>query len=339
MAPNYRNNTNLVNNGNNTNQRNQESVDNNHSILDIIAERTSNIEFINVMQLRRQTLDKNIKDLGQREANLRETTITFNHNKNAEDVIEQLERNWVEKYEQAPLKYWNDLDNLYVQFPTHELKLEFFDLYASKPNEVISANGVSLLPANPKTKQHITRKPVKCEIMNVGPRITATKINNLLNQIIYDGEKIINIREGKQHGPQLHRQIMFTVDAHGLNKIISEMDGHIQYNQPNQKIKTQLNIKVNCKPWQCKKCFKLGKHDCSGEVCGNCGRKGHSTRDCKSKGRHCNNCNKPGHRARDSHCQVYQNEIIRELRKMDVPTELMRNKEMRAKLISLLHVS
>lgn len=345
MAPNRNNkakNNNNANNHNNVNNANNVNEDihlNTLNIMDIIAERTSNIEYINIMQMRQKTLDKNIKDLGRKEKLLRANTVTFSHNKMADKAMEHLETNWVEKYDQAPLVYWHDLENLYVQFPGPEVKLEFFEVYASKPNEIIPTPGISLLPANQKTKLHISRKPVKCEIMNVHPRITAAKINNVLNQTIHDGDKVISVREGKQHGANLCRQIMFTVDARGLARIISELDGHVQYNQPNQRLKTQLNIKVNAKPWQCKKCFKLGKHDCEGEICGNCGKKSHQAKECRSKVKHCNNCNKPGHKARDSHCQAYQNEIIKELRKMDIPIEYMTDKEKRLRLISILHVS
>lgn len=350
MAPNNRNprknsqggnnnNANNANGSNNVNNENNVNYDPNHNILDIIAERTSNIEFINVLQLRQQTLSKNIKNLGRREALLRDTTITISHNKLPAEIINNFEQNWVEKLEQAPLVYWQDLDNLYVQFPNQINKLEFLEMYTSKPNDIISTNGASLLPPNPKTKQHISRKPVKCEISNVSPKITASKINNILNQTIHHGEKIINVREGKQHGNNFNRTIMFTVDAKGLERIIDDMDGHVQFNQPTLNIKTQLNIKVNCKPWQCKLCLKLGKHECAGQLCGNCGSKGHLSKECHSKRRHCSNCNKPGHRAKDSHCQIYQNEVIKELRKMDIPTDFMIEKEKRVRLISLLHVA
>lgn len=338
--PRYNNNRNLQqNNHNNVNQNNtngQDNNNNNYNIFDTIAERTNNIEFINTLQLRQRTLNANIKTLGRREAILRETTVTFSHNKQGKELIEHLENNWVEKHEQAPLTYWQDIDHLYVQFPNLLTKLEFFELYASKPLEVIPLKEVSLLPANSITKQHISRKPVRCEISNVNPRISVNKINNVLNQTIHDGSKIISAREGKQHGNQLARSILFTVNANGLRRIICEMDGHIQYNQPNINVSTQLNIKVMCKPYQCRKCLKLGKHECQGEVCGNCGQKGHSARDCQSKRRFCNNCNKPGHRARDAHCLTYQAEIIRELRKMDIPVDYMTEKEKRAQLISIL---
>lgn len=305
-------------------------------MLDVIAEKASNIEFININQSRRETLERNISILGKRESILREATVTVTHNKQGEKIIEQLEHNWVEKREQAPLVYWQDLEKLYVQFPNNDIKMEFLLYEKEHPMTLFAAPGASVDEVNKTTDQHLTRKPVKCEIANVNPRITTTKLNNILNLLIHDGNRIINIREGKQHGPNKNRTIMFTTNAIGLRKIIGELDGAIQYNQISLNIKTKLNIKINCKPWQCKKCYKLGRHECPGELCANCGMKDHAAKNCISKRKHCNNCNKPGHRAKDAHCMVYQNEVIKELRKMDIPLEYLTVKHKREELINIL---
>lgn len=307
--------------------------------MDSIAEKANNIEFINVAQFRRQTLDKNIKALSRREAILRDSTITITHNKNGDNIIDELEKNWVSKFEQPPLIYWQDLEKLYVQFPNNDSKMEFLLHYDEKPTELFNFAGAAIDPINELTQQHITRRPVKCEIMNVQPRITTPKINKILNQLLHDGNKIITARDGKQHAVSKNRSVMFTVNAIGLRKIISEMDASIQYNQPAMKIRTKLNIKLNCKPWQCRKCFKLGRHECTGEICANCGLKGHPAKDCHGKKKHCSNCGKPGHRAKDTHCQIYQNEIIKELRRMDVPLEYMAIKEKRDQLINIIQFS
>lgn len=306
------------------------------SILDTIAEKTSNIEFHNVNQVRQETTLRNMATLGRRESILRDSTITITHNHNGDKIIEDLEENWVEKGDNAPLIYWQDLEKLYVQFPDNVTKTTFLNTYTSNPSGIIKTNGASIDPINSATQQHLTRRPVKCEILNVNPRISAQKINSILNQIIYKGNNAITIREGKQHGPQKHRTIMFTVDAEGLRKILSDMDGAIQYNQPSLKIRARLNIKVNCKPWQCKKCFRFGKHECTGDICGTCGMKGHVAKDCHSKKRHCSNCNKPGHRAKDSHCSSYQNEVIKEMRKVDIPLEYLTVKEKRVRLFNII---
>lgn len=309
------------------------------SILDIIAERTSNIEHINVNQLRIQQLHRNIATLGRRETILRDSTISIKHHKAGDKIIDELEANWIEKCQQSPLIYWQDLEHLFVQFPNNITKLEFLDMYGENPSKIINPSiGAFIEQEDRSSQQHITRRPIKCEIANVKPNISTDKLCNSLNQLIHDGLKIISLREGKTHGPRNVKTIMFTIGASGLRRILGEMDSSIQYNDPTKKIRTRLNIKINCKPYQCKKCYKFinKEHQCTGEVCANCSMRGHSAKECRSKKRNCGNCKNPGHRSRDSHCPVYQAEIIKELRKMDIPLEYLNNKDKRCILINSL---
>lgn len=305
------------------------------NVLEVLNEKITNIEIINTSQLKKQLLNNGIKTLGEREAKLRESTITIEHFNNDAKVVEDLEKNWVDRLEQAPLQYWSDKEFSYIQFPNNDVKLEFLELYLSKPTELITSK-ISILPANELTGQHITRRAVKCEITNVNSRISVDKINQVLNTTLHGGDKVIAVREGKQHQNTRNRSIMFNTNSVGIRKIIQEMDGYIQINLPTLRIKSKLNIKIQCKPWVCKDCFSLGKHDCKGKICGNCGSAGHAFKECKANKRHCNNCKKTGHKAKDPHCSAYQNEIIKELRRMDIPCDMMTNKTKRELLINHL---
>lgn len=307
------------------------------SILDSIYERTTNIEFASIANAKRLALERGLKTLGIKEKSLRESTITIKHNNKSDEIMAEIERNWIEKLNKEPVTYWQDKDNLYVQFNSEITKFEFLKTYTDNEPNIISTPGHAIEPANNSTKHHFNRKPIKCIIDNVRPTITSSRISHIIASSVKGSNLIITpIIEGKPHANNKHRAILFKLNGNALAAILNQYNGELQYNHLELKIKQKLNLRINCRPWQCKDCFTFGKHDCKGRKCANCGNPNHSTKECESKRRYCPNCRKPGHKARDTHCETYISEVFKELRKIDIPIEFLEDKDKRAKLISHL---
>ena len=305
------------------------------NIIDAIHERTTNIEHATISTTKRHILERGIKELGMKEKQLRESTITITHASKAEEIMREIESKWIEEHKAAPVTYWQDKEKLFVQFKDQDTKYEFLKLYSDKDQFIITTPGHIVEPANKITKHHFERKLVKCTFDNVRPTISAQRIAHIIASSVKGTNMTISpITEGKPHANNKHRSILFRMNGNALATLLNQ--GGIQYNHLEQKIKQRLNIKINCRPWQCRDCFAFGRHDCKGRKCANCGNTGHQTNECTSKKRYCPNCRKPGHKAKDSHCETYMAEVFKELRKTDLPLDYLNEADKRGRLISHL---
>ena len=279
-------------------------------------------------------LDEAIAANASKERTLRLSTITILMTEliNHEAIIKAIEEKWTQSMRQLSATYWQDAKHTYVQFATVEAKTEFLKFTASDPRYIIS----ELLLRPNRDGNHYIRKPVKLEILNVRAAIKAKRINESLQSLAINDGDISEIREGKPHAVTKARSLMFTVNENGFRRIFENLEGAVPYVDLSNATRARLSIRINCRPWLCKDCHKIGKHTCEGKLCGQCGSKDHQTRDCKSATRHCTNCKKHGHRAKDLECPTYIREFIKEIRKCDLPLEYYDNKERRLILIKAL---
>lgn len=303
-----------------------------NSILDVILEKSANVEQATNSQTIQQSLNEIIKIQARREKTLRKATITLKSDDafQAKEAAEMIEKKWTQEKKQAPATYWADKSFVYIQFITATAKNQFLDFQTvSFPDEFKKRIQRPNLEG-----EHITRKPIKIEIPNVRMNIKADKVQEIINNITKDNPmvRIEDFREGKPNQKNT-RSILFKINSEAFKILFGIIDGALPYVNTETNSKTRLFMRINCKPWTCRDCFAIGKHTCEGKVCANCGVKGHLTKDCKQKTKYCNVCKRKGHRAKDPHCPTYLGEVGKEIRKMDFPLEFFEEKELRLALI------
>lgn len=312
------------------------------SILDVIKEQTSNIEQFTNRRSFDLNLNDNLKIFAAKERIIRESTIAIRQVEglNQESISKLIEENWVTPTNNKPPTYWKDKFNTYVQFSNREDKLKFIadtKAYTSYPS-LTKLNG--LISTENKFGNHFTRKEVKLEITNIHESIKVDKINKLLTDLKEkEGAMISIIKEGKLYGPigRQHRSLMFKVDATGYDLIFNKLGGVIPYNSSTDDKCIKLWPRINTRPWSCRDCYYIGMdHKCEGKACAQCGANNHASKDCKQRTRFCTNCKKNGHRARDAHCPIYMREIIKELKRMDIPLEVLEDNAKRFDLVKTM---
>lgn len=314
-----------------------ESNNTNGSILDIILEKSSNIEQQTNKETIRIALNEAIKTHAKRERVLRYSTIAISSDDRfkANEASELIEKHWTDRKDKAPATYWADKTHIFVQFISMEAKNEFL----SHANSIFSSEFKDRLQKPNSRGEHMTRRPIRVEISNVRGNIKTNKIEQILKNILSGSKENVleNFHEGKPNHQQ-QRSILFRINGEAFKVLFGMLDGALPYVNLETNTKTRLFMKINCKPWNCRDCFALGQHQCDGKTCAQCGTKGHVTKDCKQKTKYCNNCKRKGHRAKDTHCPTYLNEIGKELRKMDFPIEYFEDKELRFNLIKHLQL-
>lgn len=301
---------------------------NGQTALAQIQEATSNIERMVNNRSIKDALAEAIRVQGRKEKLLRQSTISFDKTGiDTKEISAWIDEEWVFKLKQAPVTYWSDKQFLNCQFINMEAKQSY--LASGLNSKPIFAD--KLTPMN-DLGEHFRRRPVRIIINNVRPAINTDRVIEIIKNCADFDTTITEVKDGKPHPVTKTRSIFFRVNGHGLTMLIDKMDGEIPYSDKNSHIKTRLRLKVNCKPWQCRDCFSLGIHECEGRKCRNCGSKAHLTKECSSGLKYCVNCKKRGHRASDLHCPTYLNEIAKELRKMEIPTEMLEEKQLRITL-------
>lgn len=321
----------MLNNSNHNASSNSSS-----SVLDVIVEKTANIEQASNINSIRIALQDAIKVHAKREKTLRESTITIRMTGSMQfkEITELIEKDWSERREQTSATYWQDKDSVYAQFISREVKNKFLDFAALN----ISTEFRDLMIKPNAQGEHIQRKPIRFEINNVRPNIKIDRIETILKRILGPNGKIEGLREGKPNPVTKARGIFFRADAAAFRILIGQLDGVLPYVNMATSTKTRLFMKINCKPWTCRDCFAFGQHQCEGKVCAQCGTAGHLTRDCSQKTKFCRNCKRRGHKAKDTHCSAYLNEVAKEIRKMDIPLEHFEDKDNRFNLIKHLQI-
>lgn len=311
------------------------------SILEVLLEKASNIEHSSNKVGIKKFLSEEIKTEGKKEIRLRHETISIclgqgKSVRDKEEIIKEIENSWVTDSGKLPPTHWFDKENLYVQFATAQDKNEFLDLARIQ----ISNKNDSVLTqiARPNSEGlHFTRRMVRIIIPNVKNNIKTDLIQaNIEKMFKGNRAKVEEFKEGKSiqgTGSIGVRNIMFKIDALGFRILFKGHDGVIPYLNASTNTRMKLIARINARPFQCRDCSMLGTHHCKGKLCGQCGQIGHMSKECKSKTKFCSNCKRKGHKARDTHCPGYLKEMVKELRRMDVPEEFLIEQEFRDTLI------
>lgn len=181
---------------------------------------------------------------------------------------------------------------------------------------------------------HFTRKPVRVEIPSVESCISFDNVKKFLTGLASLTKAMFtDIKEGNVHKANQARSILFKSDANGIQVLFGMYYGILPFTDKDLGTRHSLYVRINCKPYICKYCHRVGKHGCAGKSCTNCGSRKHLTQDCKRKTHYCVNCKKPGHRAKDARCPNHIKELIRELKRIDLPIEILNNYGARQNLI------
>lgn len=301
------------------------------SILDQIYEKVSNIEYQSNTATTRKNLLTILRSFAKKEKSLRASTITIKHkDKINHDAITKLIEDWVHKTEALPPTFWQDKEATYCQFTDQDLKNNFLDKAVQDPS--LREIAINILPPNMQGN-HFTRKEVKVEIANARSNIRIERVREILELTTVISSPIDNIREGKPNKVTGSRSILFRTGSQNIEELFLNLDGVLPYSNLTNNSRSKLTMKINAKPWQCRDCYALGYHQCSGKRCLQCGAKDHDTKTCKIKTKLCVNCNRKGHRAKDTHCPRYLDEVAKEIRKMDIPISCIENKNTIARFL------
>lgn len=309
----------------------------NETILDVILEKTANVEHQTNQNTITRLLSEAIRINSKRERALRESTITIKISDamDKNKIMDTIESKWIVAKKQVPTTFWQDRDHVYCQFVSPDVKNNFLDFVSlTKEGDVIKDN---IIKAN-MDGLHFQRRPIRLEIQNVRANVKTELVKSTLDKLLENIGEIKEFKEGKLQTITRTRGLYFRANAACFTQLFKVLDGSIPYTNRDTNTRVKLFVKINAKPWQCRECFKIGQHSCEGRSCAQCGNKGHTTTDCKSKTKACNNCKRRGHRAKDAHCPYYLNEIAKELRKMDIPLEFLEDTDSRFCLIKHLQL-
>lgn len=305
------------------------------SILDVIKEQTTNLERIVTGSNVEELILEGLREFGTRERATREATITIRHadGLDFDKISNIINEEWSVARKLPPVIFWKDRDSTYAQFLDRATKDKFIELAKSKPALQTIAN--KIVPPD-HNGSHLARKHVRITIPAVPESVEPEKVETTLREMASKHTTMTPIRAGKPYGQARRlRSLMTAVNSDGFRLLFRGLGGAIPHNDA--KSKTRLFPKVACKPWSCRDCFFIGpNHQCQGKACAQCGNHGHSAKDCKSKTRFCTNCKKPGHRARDAHCPIYVREVVKEIKRMDIPLEFLESKSKRVELLKSL---
>lgn len=312
------------------------------SILDTIQERASNIEAYTSKKSFDDNLSDELKRYARKERVARESTITIRNTESMDQslIADLIDKNWCDNGNRLPPSFWQDKLHTFVQFTDKRDKHEFL----IRVKDSLSGQGIGKLQGLIGREDHngnnFTRKEVKLEITNVRAQVKADKINQTLKNIACDKAAISDIKAGKLFGPEgkQQRSLMFRVNHVGFDLIFNKMGGVIPYNSAGDKTILKLWPRINARPWSCKDCYAIGPNHqkCPGKSCAKCGSTEHITKTCKRRTRRCTNCKKDGHRARDSHCPIYIREVMKEIKRMDIPLDFLEDDGKRFDIVKTL---
>lgn len=308
------------------------------TLIEIIHEKTANIEQASNKTTIAKTLNKDIAKASKTERLSNAATITINRKNNTithNNAIQLVEKEWLEKLEQTPPTFWSDKDNTYCQFISQEAKEVFLE-YIRKPTTISTLKDYIV---NINSKQgHYTKKPVKLEISNLRGNIKLETIEKIIRKNMGTNSQLSEFKEGKTNEQTRNKNITFKANSSAMKDIIEKLRWIIPYTNVQTDTRARLYIKINCKPWLCRDCYIIGKHQCTGKRCAKCGFKQHTTKECKSATKFCPSCKQKGHRAKDPHCPIYLKNLAKNLTKMDMPEGLLENKKYRQEVIDNLQI-
>lgn len=309
------------------------------TILDDISIQVEKIATYTVKRGTNREIDYAIKALAIKERRLRESTITIRMTEefDFEKIVSLIDSDWTTMEDELPNVYWQDKDNAYCQFKTAEHKNNFLDSVKAMGSCIAIKD--LILPSKHGDGIHFVRRPVRIEFQNIRYNIKADKINGWLQLKKPIDSEISMVREGKSQGHMNKtRSIMFTCDANGFRYLFGHLDGTLPYVNLETNTRAILRMKVAIKPYQCNQCYAIGRHSCRGKVCSKCGEPGHTYSECTLPVGQCKNCGKIGHKARDIECPTYIYELIKEMRKADIPIEYFEDDDLRSEFIKTLAI-
>jgi len=96
---------------------------------------------------------------------------------------------------------------------------------------------------------------------------------------------LINVREGKPINQFGRRSILFKTNQIGFALLYKYFSATLPYYDQTTKLRMDLTVWLNCRPYLCKKCFKIGPHsNCCGQDIEVANRDHHSRRVCSRCG-------------------------------------------------------
>lgn len=323
---------------NRSSQTENKMNNNNETILDILTEKAENQEIATNQQTIHKFLEEAIKIISKREKETRQATVTISQDQlDKREIIDIIEKKWTVEQDRKATTFWQDNDNVYCQFSDKEDKEAFLLWSAISQDKHIRQLRGQIEEANIQGT-HFQRKPIKIVIQNVRGILKTDLVQKAVENTIKPS-KLYQIKESRMNPTKVpSRNFYMKIDSEGFKEIFEKKDGAIIYMDPSTKIRTKMYAKINVRPFQCRNCFVIGAHKCTGRICNQCGNTEHSTITCKSKTRFCSNCKRAGHRAKDTHCTYYLNELAKEIRKMEIPLEYLGNAEKRQELIRFLQI-
>lgn len=312
------------------------------TILDTIREQTANIESYVNRRSFDLILNDELKKIASKERIIRESTVMIKNTDaiNPEKIAELIEKGWTEEAKGTPPIFWNDKSHTFVQFMSKADKSQFVQRVkgSSSTSGMGRLNG--LMASENADGNHFDRRDIKLEITNVREAIKPERIDITLKNMSSDQAFFSPVKPGKLHGPEGRKQrsLMIKVNGGGFEVIFNKLNGIIPYNSIDDKITFKLLPKINARPWSCRDCYFIGPNhrDCRGKSCAKCGKDDHLTKFCKSKTRYCTNCKRDGHRAKDAHCPIYTREIIKEIKRMNIPLEFLEDDAKRFDLVKAI---
>lgn len=308
------------------------------TLIEIIHERTANLEQASNKSTITKTLDKSLAKLSRAERLNNAATITINRKNNTishANAMELVEKEWIEKLEQTPPTFWSDKENTYCQFLSQDIK----EVFLEHVRKMTTKSTLKEHIVNVNEKQgHYTKRPVKLEINGVRGNIKLNTVEDIIKKNINKNGTITEFKEGKLNEQTRNKTISFKANASAMKDIIEKLKWTVPYTNLQTDTRSKLYIRISCKPWMCKDCFIIGQHQCSGKKCAKCGYKDHTTKDCKSTTKFCPACKQKGHKARDAHCPTYLKNLAKNLIKMDMPEGILEHKKYRTEIIDYLQI-
>lgn len=312
--------------------------DKNAKLIEIIHEKTANLEQTNNITTVTQTLDKLLAKLGKVDKENSNSTITIKKKQGELEhntIRDTIEQEWIDKRNQTPPTFWQDKTNTYCQFINEETKTTFIEHIKRKSNFATLKENILNLNSE---QNHYNKMPIKFELNNVRGNIKAQTIENILKTNLGSNSKLFDYKEGKTDDRTKNKTISFKGNSSALKDIIERFKWTVPYTNRATDTRTKLYIKINAKPWLCKECYTIGHHQCPGKSCAKCGNKEHVTKDCQSATKFCTSCKQKGHRARDQHCPKYLKQLAKNLIKMDLPQGILENSRSRQEVIDNIQI-
>lgn len=309
-----------VKNNKSTRDRSEDEATHKNRKQDMIYEKVANCESKANKVYIDNYLKNNLHKLTKMERIKTESTISIKTDNLAIDknkIMDTIKDTCKPHRISLPITWDNRRDTIFAQFINQEQKMRLIkSIRTNKTNPLYN-----MIVKIKEETGHYNKPPVKMEIANIDQNIDERQIEATLKAAINTDCYISNLKSGKVHGQKQLKSISFTMDATGIKKLTEKTRWTIPYVDERSMKRTNLFIKINCKPWLCKDCLGIhNKERCPGKICTRCSKKGHNSIECSSPTKYCKNCNEPGHSPKETHCTFYLNQLVKNLTRVDIPS-------------------